>query len=82
MKRIEKALLLTARKSAYKWNLLTLYYWSDQRLSELRGVYVMPKVYYRWLYRSSMWLAGYRNFQKLGNWAIHTIPLHIRFQEG
>jgi hypothetical protein len=27
-----------------------------------------------------MWLIEFSSFQRLANWTIHTIPLHIRFK--
>lgn len=79
MKRLKKAILLPLRYSAHRWNRLRTYYWADNKLHELRSVYVMPTFYYRWLYQTSMRLAETRRFKRLADRAIHTIPYHVRF---
>jgi len=79
MKRLKKAVLLTVRELAYRRNRLRTYYWADQILYELRNVTVMPTVYYHWLYRVSMKLIGFGKTRRLAEWAIHTIPYHVRF---
>ena len=79
MKRLIKAILLPVRHVAYRWNRLRLYYWADEKLFKLKTVTVMPEIYYRWLYRTSMRLAEKRNFRHLADRAIHTIPYHVRF---
>lgn len=80
MKRIEKALLLIVRNRAHRWKKTRLFYWADARLYTLRSITVMPELYYRWLFIAGMWLVEFRTFQRLANWTIHTIPLHIRFR--
>ena len=79
MKRLKKAILLPVRTMAYRWNRLHTYYWADKKLHELRTIYVMPKFYYRWLYRTCLWLAENKKFRRLADRAIHTIPYHVRF---
>jgi hypothetical protein len=80
MKRINKAALLMVRKVAYRGHFLRPYYWADRKLFELRTVYVMPLLYYRWLYQWCMWLIASNRFQRLADRAIHTIPYHVRFK--
>lgn len=80
MKRLKKAILLPLRYVAYRLNRLRLYYWSDQELYDLRTVYVMPELYYRWLFHACMRMAATRPFRRLANRAIHTIPYHVRFR--
>jgi hypothetical protein len=80
MKRLKKAALLHIRKMAYQWKRLRLYYWADMQLDELRTVCVMPKWYYRRLYHACLWLVTFRKLQPMANRAIHTIPLHVRFE--
>ena len=79
MKRVKKAMLLPLRFMAYRRNRLRTYYWADSQLHELRTVYVMPNLYYRWLYQTCMVLAETRKFRRLADRAMHTIPYHIRF---
>ena len=81
MKRLKKAILLPVRKIAYRWNRLRLYYWSNEKLYELRDVDVMPGFYYRWLYYVCMRMVKSSKFRQLANRAIHTIPYHVRFEE-
>jgi hypothetical protein len=80
MKRIKKAILLMVRNRAHRWKKTRLFYWADERLYPLRSITVMPVLYYRWLYIAGMRLAEFSVFQRLANWTIHTIPLHIRFK--
>lgn len=80
MKRIKKALLLPVRKISYRWKLLRLYYWADAKVYELSTVNIMPYYYYQWLYKISMKLVDFSKTRWLANWAIHTIPYHIRFK--
>ena len=79
MKRLKKAILLPVRNMAYRWNRLRTYYWADEELYELRTVNVMPDLYYRWLYRISMKMVDSNRLRRLADWAIHTIPYHVRF---
>jgi hypothetical protein len=79
MKRLKKAGLMPLRNMAFRWNRLRIYYWADAQLSELRTVNVMPTFYYRWLYQVSMKLLDSNRFSRLADWAIHTIPYHVRF---
>ncbi len=79
MKRIKKAVLLALRYTAYRWNRLRTYYWADNELHKLRSVYVMPNLYYRWLYQACLWLSERRKFRRLADRAMHTIPYHVRF---
>jgi hypothetical protein len=80
VKRLKKALLIPIRKMACQQKRLRLYYWADMKLDELRTVSVMPKWYYRRLYHACVWLVAFRKFQPMANRAIHTIPLHVRFE--
>lgn len=79
MKRLRKAILLPVRRCAYRWNRARLYYWAEQELSELRTINVMPRLYYKALYRGCMWLNDYSKFRRLADKAIHTIPYQVRF---
>ena len=79
MKRLRKAILLPVRRVAYRWNRLKLYYWAEQELYEMRNVHVMPKVYYRWLFRISMRIVHMDRFRRFADKAIHTIPYSVRF---
>ena len=67
------------RTMAFRCNRVRLYYWADAKLSELGTVNVMPTFYYRWLYQISMKLLDSNRFSRLADWAIHTIPYHVRF---
>lgn len=80
MIRIKKAILVTLRSMGYHSNRLRLYYWSEIKLYELRTVYIMPRWYYRWLYHTCEWLVEFSKFRRLADRAIHTIPLHVRFE--
>ena len=80
MKRIKKATLLIARSISYRYNFLKLYYWAEVELVELQSVSLMPQLYYRWLFQTSMRLVKYNQFQRLADKAIHSIPYHIRFE--
>ena len=80
MNRLKKVALLPVRKISYLMMFTRLYYWSEKKLYPLRAVYVMPKFYYRWLYRLCVWVVEFRNFRGIANRAIHTIPYHIRFE--
>ena len=79
MKRIKKAVLVPLRRMALQWNRMRLYYWADNELYELRSVFVLPTLYYRWLYYFCMRIVEFRKFQRIADRAIHTIPLQIRF---
>lgn len=79
MKRLKKATLMPLRNLSYRWNHLGMFYWTEARLYELRAVNVMPALYYRWLFRLSMWLVEFNRFRRLANRVIHTIPFHIRY---
>ena len=79
MKRLKKAALMPLRNLSYRWNRLGVYYWTEAKLYELRTVNVMPALYYRWLFRFSMWLVELGTFRRLANRVIHTIPFHIRY---
>lgn len=81
MKRLKKAflLLLRAFMRSHKW--WRLYYWTDLKIFELSGIYIMPRCYYHCLYISCMWLVTFNKFQNLANRIIHTIPYCIRFEE-
>ena len=79
-KRLSKAALLPLRRIAYRWKFTQLYYWSERKLDDLRAVDVMPFWYYRRLYRTCMWLVAIRQFQRIADRAIHTIPYHVRFE--
>ena len=79
MKRLKKAILLPVRYLAYRCNRLQTYYWADSKLYELRTVNVMPIIYYHWLFRVSMKLIKSAKTRPLADWAIHTIPYHVRF---
>jgi hypothetical protein len=80
MNRLKKAALLPVRRISYRMRFSRLYYWSEKGLYPLRAVNVMPKFYYRWLYRLCVWMVDFRRFQRLADKAIHTIPYHIRFK--
>jgi hypothetical protein len=80
MNRLTKVALLPIKKMAYRMGLKRLYYWSENRLYPLRTVYVLPKVYYRWLYRLCIRLVDFKAFRRLADRAIHTIPYRIRFE--
>ena len=79
MKRLKKATLMPLRNLSYRWHRLGLYYWAEARLYDLRAVNVMPALYYRWLFRFSMWLVEFSPFRPLANRVIHSIPFNIRF---
>jgi hypothetical protein len=79
MKRIQKAILMPVRTLAHRWNRMRIYYWADEKLHDLRTVTVMPYAYYHWLYLVSMKMLDSNRCRRLANWAIHTIPYHIRF---
>ena len=80
MNRLKKIALLPVGKISYRMRFTRLYYWSEEGLYPLRTVVVMPKLYYRWLYRLCVWMLNFRNFRWLADMAIHTIPYHIRFE--
>ena len=80
MQRIKKIFLLIIRDWSYRWHQTRFYYWADERLYNLQSVYVMPTFYYRWLFHMSLWLVEFSRFRRFANWAIHTIPLHVRFK--
>jgi hypothetical protein len=79
MNRLKKAALLQIRTVSYRMRLLRLYYWAEKELYPLRAVNVMPRFYYRLLYRLCFWMVDFRNFRRLADLVIHTIPYHIRF---
>jgi len=81
MNRLKKIALLPVKRISYHVRFLHLYYWSEESLYPLRAVAIMPKFYYRWLYRLCVWMLDFRKFRWLANMAIHTIPYHIRFEE-
>lgn len=80
MQKLKKATLLTARTVAQRWNLNRLYYWSEQQLSAMVNVHVLPEWYYHCLYHSCLWSVRYKTLRRTANWAIHTIPYHVRFR--
>jgi hypothetical protein len=80
MKRIKKILLLQIRWLALHYNQLKLYYWAEKEISELRTVFVMPELYYRFLFFLSMRLVQVNGFELFADKAIHTIPYHVRFK--
>ena len=80
MRRTRKAMLLLIRHQARNWRRWHTYYWADAALQDLYAVHVMPGIYYRWLFRTCMWLASHTAFHRLADRAIHTIPLAIRFE--
>lgn len=80
MKRVKKTLLLPVRCIAYRFRYRRLYYWSEKKLFALRCVCVMPRWYYRWLYRACMRMVEFGTFRKLADRTVHTIPYHIRFE--
>lgn len=79
MKRMKKAILLPIRRFAYRWKRRRLYYWANRKLFELRSVCVMPRCYYHWLYPTCLRIVEFKQFRRLTDWAIHTIPYHVRF---
>jgi len=79
MDRIKKIVLLPLKRISYRMRFIRLYYWCEKALYPLQTVIVLPKFYYRWLYRLCIWMVASRRFQRLAYRAIHTIPLHIRF---
>ena len=79
MNRLKKAVLLPVRKTAYRWNLLNLYYWAEKELYEMRNIPVMPRFYYRWLFLICMRIAHIDRFRRLADKAIHTTPYRVRF---
>jgi len=80
MKRIKKAVLIPIRRMACRSSLLQIYYWADSKLNELSAVCVMPRLYYRALYSTCMWLVEFGKFQRFADRAIHTIPYNVRFE--
>ncbi len=80
MNRLKKLMLLPVKRIAYRMRFIRLYYWSEGALYPLRAVVVLPKFYYRWLYRVCILMAEARAFRRLAYRAIHTIPLHVRFK--
>lgn len=80
MKRLKKIILLQIRYLSLHYNRLKLYYWADQKIHELRVVYLMPEFYYRYLFRVSMRLVQVNGFQLIADKVIHTIPYHVRFK--
>ena len=79
MKRIKKLALMIIRTAAYRKNRIRTYYWAERQLQDLQPVFVMPDLYYRWLFSVSMRLVRFDMFRKLADQAIHTIPYHVRF---
>jgi hypothetical protein len=79
MKRLKKAILLPVRRYAHRRKCARLYYWAEQELAELRTITVMPRLYYRALYRGCMRLNDFSRFRRLADKAIHTIPYQVRF---
>lgn len=80
MHKLKKATLLIVRAAAHHWKLNRLYYWSEHELSQMTYVYVFPGCYYQFLYRSCLWGVRYKAFRRAADWAIHTIPYHVRFK--
>lgn len=80
MNRLKKAALLQVKRISYHLKLIRLYYWCEEGLYPLRAVVIMPRFYYRWLYRFCVWMVELRKFRRLADMAIHTIPYHIRFE--
>lgn len=68
------------RAAAHRWYLNRLYYWSEQKLSQMVHVHVFPGWYYHCLYHSCLWVVRYKAFRRAGDWAIHTIPYQVRFK--
>ena len=79
MKHMKKPVLMPDRSLAHRWMRQRLYYWTDRKLYGLLAVCVMPLRYHRWLYYACLWLVEFRKFRRLADWAILTIPYHIRF---
>jgi hypothetical protein len=79
MKRLKKAIIIPVSHLAYRLNRLSVYYWAEQALYDLRTVNVLPLFYYRWLFQVSMRLVHLKRFRRLADKAIHTIPYHVRF---
>ena len=79
MKRIKKLVLLQVRSLSLRCNHMKLYYWTEIKLFKLRSITILPEFYYRFLFGMSMRLVRVNHFQTFANKAIHTIPLHIRF---
>ena len=79
MKRLKKAILMPLRNFAYRRNRLKLYYWAEQELFGIRNVNLMPKFYYRWLFKISMRIVHIDRFRRFADKAIHTIPYDVRF---
>ena len=80
MKALKKAILLPLRATAYRWKLSKIYYWSENELSALRGVYIMPGFYYRCLYHICLWIVSFNTCRRIADRMIHTIPYHVRFK--
>ena len=80
MNRLKKIALLPVGKISYRMRCTRLYYWSEEELYPLRAVVIMPRFYYRWLYQLCVCMVEFRNFRRLADKAIHTIPYHIRFE--
>lgn len=80
MQKLKKAILLIVRAAARRWSLNHLYYWSEQQLSAVLNVHVLPEWYYHCLYHSCIWVVRYKHLRRTANWAIHTIPYDMRFK--
>lgn len=80
MKRINKIILLQIRWLSLHYNQLKLYYWAEQKIYELRTVFIMPELYYRYLFWLSMRLVQVNGFKLFADKMIHTIPYHVRFK--
>jgi len=80
MKKFKKAALLVVRAAAHRCNLNRLYYWSEQQLPAMMHVHLFPGWYYHCLYHACLWFVRYKAFRRTANWAIHTIPYHVRFR--
>jgi hypothetical protein len=79
MNRLKKIALLPVRRISIRMRLTRLYYWCEEGLYPLRAVVIMPRFYYRWLFRLCVWMVDFRKFRRLADKAIHTIPFTIRF---
>jgi hypothetical protein len=80
MRRLRKAILLPVRAVAQHLNLTRLYYWSEHELSQMVHVHVFPGWYYFCLYHCCLWVVRYKACRRAADWAIHTIPYHVRFK--
>ena len=80
MKRLKKAMLMLIRNSAYRCKCQLLVFWADEKLRSMATVHIMPELYYRLLFFFCMKAIESNRYRKSANWAIHTIPFHLRFK--